>query len=104
MRKRKRTASFELALDVTDDGFIRPPHDAQRNWLLNRFLREASDDLHALDWVARRFVAGAHDDRPADLRNADLSDNEIMEAWQLPLIEALAALVAGRGGSVAEGR
>jgi len=102
MRKLKRTAAFELSLDIRDDQFIRPPNDAQRNWLLNRFIREAGDDLQALDATARRFVPGARRDRPADMREAALSDDEIMEDWQLPLMEAMAAIAARAGGDVLE--
>jgi guanidinoacetate N-methyltransferase len=102
MRKVKRTRSFELTVDVQDDQFIRPPHDAQRNWLLNRFLREAGDDLQALDTIARRFVPGAPRDLPADMRTADLSDDDIMEDWQLPLMDAMAAIAARAGGDVLE--
>ena len=102
MRKLKRTQAYELSLEVRDDAFIRPPHDAQRNWLLNRFLREAGEDLQALDAAARRFVSGGHHDRPADMRSAELSDEEIMEDWQLPLMEAMAAIAARSGGDVLE--
>ena len=102
MRKLKRTQAYELSLEVRDDAFIRPPHDAQRNWLLNRFLREAGEDLQALDAAARRFVPGARRDRPADMRNAELSDEEIMEDWQLPLMEAMATIAARSGGDVLE--
>ena len=102
MRKLKRTQAYELSLEVRDDAFIRPPHDAQRNWLLNRFLREAGEDLQALDAAARRFVPGGRRDRPADMRNAELSDEEIMEDWQLPLMEAMATIAARSGGDVLE--
>jgi guanidinoacetate N-methyltransferase len=102
MRKLKRTAAYELSLDVRDDHFIRPPHEGQRNWLLNRFLREAADDLQALDAAARRFVAGAQRQLPRNMRDAELSDDDIMEDWQLPLMEAMAAIAARAGGDVLE--
>lgn len=101
-RKLKRTTAFELTLDIRDDGFIRPPHEAQRNWLLNRFMREAGEDLQALDAIARRFVPGARRDLPDDMRNADLSDEQIMEEWQVPLMEAMAAIAARSHGDVLE--
>ncbi len=101
-RKRKRTRAFELQLDVHDDAFIAPPTDAQRHWLLNRFMREAGDDLQALDALARRFVPGAARDLPADMRTAELSDEQIMEDWQLPLMQAMAAIAARSGGDVLE--
>lgn len=102
MRKLKRTHAYELTLEIRDDGFIRPPRDAQRNWLLNRFLREACEDLQTLDTIASRFVAGRLSHLPADRRAAELSDEEIMEDWQLPLMEAMATIAARAGGDVLE--
>jgi guanidinoacetate N-methyltransferase len=102
MRKIKRTAAYELQLDVRDDTFIRPPHEAQRNWLLNRLVREAGEDLVALDAIARRFVPGGGRDLSADLRVAALTDAQIMEDWQLPLMQAMASIAARAGGDVLE--
>src|SRR5690349_15783064 len=102
MRKRKRTASYELSLEVTDDSFIRPPHDAQRNWLLNRFVRAAGADLQSLDAIARRFVPGEGRSLPADMRTAELRDDEIMEDWQLPLMDAMASVAAHPNADVLE--
>jgi guanidinoacetate N-methyltransferase len=102
MRKLRRTPSYELSLELRDPEFVRPPRDAQRNWLLNRFVREASEDLEALDAVARRFAPGGERDLPADMRDAELSDDEIMEDWQLPLMDAMAAIAARAGGDVLE--
>jgi guanidinoacetate N-methyltransferase len=101
-RKLRRHQAYELSLEIRDDAFIRPPHDAQRNWLLNRFLREAGEDLQALDAIARRFVPGGQRELPADMRDAELSDDEIMEDWQLPLMEAMAGVAARTGGDVLE--
>jgi guanidinoacetate N-methyltransferase len=101
-RKIRRTQAYQLLLEISDDGFIRPPEDGQRNWLLNRFVREAGDDLQALDAIARRFVRGGQRALPADMRSADLSDEQIMEDWQLPLMEAMAAIAARSGGDVLE--
>ena len=78
MRKRKHTASYELSLEIGDDSFIRPPHDAQRNWLLNRFIREAGADLQSLDATARRFVSGEQRSLPADMRTAELRDEVLL--------------------------
>lgn len=101
-RKLRRTQAFQLMLEIRDEDFIRPPHDGQRNWLLNRFMREAGDDLQALDGIARRFVRGGPRELPADMRTADLSDEQIMEEWQRPLMEAMAAIAARSGGDVLE--
>ena len=37
-RKIKRFRDFEIELRLKNEDFIRPPVDAQRNWLLNRAL------------------------------------------------------------------
>lgn len=101
-RKLKRTRDFEITLDMKSDDFLRPPKDGQRHWLLNRVLREVGDDLRALDRVASRFVPGAERGNDPDKRTADLSDVQIMEDWQLPLMHAMAAIAARDGGDVLE--
>lgn len=101
-RKIKRTRAFDLALDIKDDTFIRPPSDGQRHWLLNRALREAALDLEALDGLAARFVPGGARQLPTDLRQAQLDDQQIMEDWQLPLMQAMARIVGRTGGDVLE--
>jgi guanidinoacetate N-methyltransferase len=101
-RKIKRARAFDLSLDIKDEAFLRPPHESQRNWLLNRFLREAADDLEALDALARRFVPGAPRALPEDMRSAVLTDEQIMEDWQRPLMEVMAGIAARSGGDVLE--
>jgi len=98
MRKVRRTANFDLVLDVGNEQFVRPPRDAQRHWLLNRVVREAADDLQALDAIARRFVPGLTEsitDRTSvDRTEAELAEVDIMEDWQIPLMEVMSGLVA----------
>lgn len=101
-RKLKRTSAFELRLEVRDEGFVRPPVDAQRHALLNQFMKEAALDLEALDALADRFVAGGERHRPVDMRDRALSDDQIMEDWQLPLMRAMADIVGAHGGDVLE--
>ena len=101
-RKVSRTSAFEIVLDVHDDKFVAPPRDAQRNWLLNRVVREARDELLALDDIARRFVPGRTRDFPTDMRHAVLSDEQIMENWQVPLMESMAAIASRSHGDVLE--
>ncbi|NNF04943.1 MAG: class I SAM-dependent methyltransferase, partial [Rhodothermales bacterium] len=101
-RKLKRHPSFELAIRVTDDEFIRPPREAQRNWLLNRALGELVLDLEHLDRQARRFVAGSEEMIVSDRTQAVLSDDEIMEDWQIPVMEAMADVVTESHGDVLE--
>ena len=33
-RKIRRTRDYEITLQIKNDDFIKPPRDAQRNWLL----------------------------------------------------------------------
>ncbi|MEJ2540032.1 MAG: class I SAM-dependent methyltransferase [Gemmatimonadota bacterium] len=101
-RKLRRTSAFDLELVLKDDGFIAPPRARQRNWLLNRFIREAVADLEAADELARRFVPGAEDASVNDKREAELSEQEIMEDWQLPLMGAMAEVAGLEGGDVLE--
>lgn len=102
MKKLRRTRSYQLSLELADDGFVRPPHESQRHWLLNRFMREADADLQALHERAARFAPGGDRAFPDDMRTADLADQEIMEDWQLPLMQAMAGIVGRRGGHVLE--
>jgi guanidinoacetate N-methyltransferase len=101
-RRLRRHQDFEITLQITRDDFIRPPREAQRNWLLNRALNEFVDDLQHLDEVAQRFVAGREQARLADRTQAVLRDEEIMEDWQIPVMQAMAEIVAETHGDVLE--
>ncbi len=101
MRKVKRHKNFELSLQLTD-GFIRPPRDAQRNWLMNRLLKELSDDLEALDASAKTFVKGAEPADMSDRSQAALEDTEIMEDWQIDVMRAMATEACATPGDILE--
>ena len=101
-RRLKRLREFEISLDIKDDGFIRPPRDSQRNWLLNKALTEHVENLRALDALAARFAPGSDPVPLADRSQAALSDEEIMEDWQIPLMRELAIAVTGSHGHVLE--
>jgi guanidinoacetate N-methyltransferase len=102
MRRLKRLAQLELELRILDDAFIRPPRESQRNWLVNRALNEFVDELHHLDVAARRMVAGRDHAPLADRAQAPLRDDEIMEDWQIPVMQRMAGMVAEAGGDVLE--
>jgi guanidinoacetate N-methyltransferase len=88
-----------------DDDFVSPPRASQRNWLLSRALEEAAEDLEHLDRISRTFVRGRDHNLSTDLRDisqTELTDDEIMEAWQEPLMRAMAEHVAGSHGDVLE--
>ena len=101
-RRLKRTNDFEISLSINNDTFIRPPNDTQRNWLINAAMREFSERLEALNDLAARFVPGAPRRSVVDRTQAVLADDEIMEDWQVPLMQAMADVVTENHGDVLE--
>ncbi|RZK13106.1 MAG: class I SAM-dependent methyltransferase [Flavobacterium sp.] len=101
-KKIKRTENIEIVLEIKNDDFIRPPRDAQRNALLNNALNEFSDNLQALDKIAGRFVSGKPEISLEDRTQKILSDEEIMEEWQIPLMQAMAEVVTESHGNILE--
>jgi guanidinoacetate N-methyltransferase len=102
MRRLRRHDGFEVEVRIEDDGFIRPPRDSQRSWVVNRALAEFADDLRHLDRVAARFVAGREHDGLPDRATVALRDDEIMEDWQIPVMAAMAGIAAAAHGDVLE--
>jgi guanidinoacetate N-methyltransferase len=101
-RKLKRSLEFDVDLQIKDDNFIRPPRESQRNWLLNRAVAEFAGDLRALHDVAGRFVPGVEKQIIDDRTQTELSDSDIMEDWQIPLMQRMAAVVTETAGDVLE--
>ncbi len=101
-RKIKRGQNFDIALQIKDENFIRPPREAQRNWLLNRAVAEFNDDLNALDEIAKRFVTGSETVDHRDHGVEQLEEQEIMEDWQIPVMQAMASIVTEAHGDVLE--
>ena len=101
-RKIRRTENFEIVLEIKTEDFIRPPRDAQRNALLNNALNEFTDNLQALDKLAVRFVTGKPQIALEDRTQKILSDEEIMEEWQIPLMQAMAEVVTESHGNILE--
>ncbi len=102
MRRLKRTAQFEVSLMLKDDQFICPPKAAQRNAIVNRALSEFADDLQALDKQASRFVPGQTIVEISDRTQSELTDEEIMEDWQIPLMQKMVEAVTETGGDILE--
>ncbi|MBT8401505.1 MAG: class I SAM-dependent methyltransferase [Rhodothermia bacterium] len=102
MRRIKRNDDFEITLEITNDAFIRPPRDYQRNWVLNRLLKEVSDDLLNLHEQSQQFVPGAEATEFADRAQSELSADEIMEDWQIPIMEAMVDIVTQNRGDILE--
>ncbi|MFT3803349.1 MAG: amino acid adenylation domain-containing protein [Burkholderiaceae bacterium] len=108
----RNTPDFDVYLDIRTPAFLDTPRPEQRNWLLRRTLDETVDDLQSLQDLARRCIAGG--ERPAmagdwPQREARYSADElliagqqVMQAWEAPLMEALADAVAKAGADVVE--
>lgn len=101
-RRLHRTNEFQVTLEIKEDSFLRPPRDAQRNWMLNRSIREFADELVHLDAKAPYFVSGNDGLSMADRTLGELGDNEIMEDWQIPVMQAMAEAVTEPGGDILE--
>jgi guanidinoacetate N-methyltransferase len=101
-RKLKKNSQLELTLEIRDDTFIRPPREAQRNALLNSAVQEFIADLQALDTIASRFVSGSTGGSLDDRTQASLTDQQIMEDWQLPVMRAMVDAVADPGCDLLE--
>ncbi|MFK7730270.1 MAG: class I SAM-dependent methyltransferase [Pseudomonadales bacterium] len=103
MRRLKRHANYELQLQIKADDFIAPPRSAQRNWLINRAISELAWDLEAIHELAARFVPGvetllSHENDSDALPQPE----DIMELWQLPIMQRMADCVSASHGHVLE--
>lgn len=103
MRKIKRSREFEVVVTIHDEDFIRPPKDSQRNAVINRAVKEFVADLTMLNDQTKNFVPGATVNSVAtDRQQKIMGDQEIMEDWQIPLMEGMAKAIAGKGGDILE--
>ena len=103
MTKRvKRTRHYELQLTIHNEQFIRPPRDNQRNWLLNRLMRETSEELNHLNRVTPHFLAGNDTSVELDRAQHKLDAQDIMEDWQIPVMKAMAESVAHADAEILE--
>ncbi|WP_418603969.1 hypothetical protein [Hwangdonia sp.] len=103
MKKIKRSKEFEIILTINDDNFIRPPNNIQRNAVLNRALKEFVGDLKILDTQTKHFVPGSlSQPLSADREQKIMEAQEIMEDWQIPLMQEMAKAIAEGGGDILE--
>ncbi len=102
-RKLRRSRDYEIVLEIKNDDFVKPPRDAQRHWLLNKTMAEFAFDLEAIHEQAANFVSGSISEvKIEDRTNTELSDDDIMEDWQIPLMRAMAEEVTHNHGDVLE--
>ncbi|MEO0901050.1 MAG: class I SAM-dependent methyltransferase [Bacteroidota bacterium] len=103
MKKIKRSNDFELNLILKQENFIAPPRQAQRNAVVNRAIKEFVADLNALDEQTKRFVPGkTFEYLSYDREQKILGDDEIMEDWLIPVMQAMANVICDKGGDILE--
>ena len=105
MRRVRRSEGYEVQLTIKEDSFINPPRAIQRSAVINRALKEFSADIEAIDEQTKHFVAGnvAVEIREInDRTHTKLSDQEIMEDWQIPLMQGMADVICETRGDILE--
>ena len=105
MRRIRRTNEFEINLNITEKNFITPPRDIQRSAIINRALKEFAADIEALNEQANHFVSGKIDAEVREINDRThikLSEEEIMEDWQIPLMQKMSDVVCDTKGDILE--
>lgn len=98
-----QTAEVSINVDFHQDNFIATPRNRQRKWLINQQLAESLSDLQHLDRVAPQMIAGSDEPHvPRDLSEDRMTDQEIMEDWQTPLMKSMADYGCCTHGDVLE--
>ena len=105
--------NFELILNV-DEYFCNPPKDNQRNWILDRTLKEAADNLVALNHLCKKFVEGSvRPEIESEAWSSDkalykdgeeliINDQQVMQSWEAPYMREMAQIVSQTKGDVLE--
>ncbi|GEM_PF-1423951 len=94
---------FEISLEIKSEEFIIPPQTFQRNWILSQAVDELADDLMHLNKLSRQFVSGAEILEQNNSDSKAVSENQqIMEDWQIPLMQAMASIVTETHGDILE--
>ena len=102
MKRVQRNESLEVTLQINSQDFINPPKEFQRNSLVNKTLKEFIDNLNALDKEAKHFVEGETELSLSDRTQKVLSDHEIMEDWQIPLMQEMVNVITEKKGDILE--
>ena len=103
MKKIKRSNYYDISVTLTDDGFIAPPREAQRNAVMNRAMKEFVADLNALHEQTKKFVPGSSVKHGVvDRQQKVMEEDEIMEDYLIPVMEVMARLISEKGGDILE--
>jgi len=101
-RRIKRNAHYEITLEITDPEFLPTPRESQKNWIMNRLLKETDDELQFLDSISENLISGSDETINFDREQANLPEQDIMEDWQIPVMERMADIAAKSGGDILE--
>lgn len=105
MRRVRRSEGYEVQLTIKEDSFINPPRAIQRSAVINRALKEFAADIEAIDEQAKHFVPGSVSTEIREINDrthTKLSDQEIMEDWQIPLMQGMADVICATRGDILE--
>lgn len=99
---RIETADFSVELKLKHENAVAMPRIEQRNWLLNMAVRELAEEVDDLSRRGPEMIKTGGMATMTDRATAALRPEEIMENWQIPLMEAMADSVCARGGDILE--
>ncbi|MCG8589832.1 MAG: hypothetical protein MJE66_11125 [Proteobacteria bacterium] len=112
MTLKREFPNFDVVLDIKDPDFAEAPSDFQRRWMLSRAVSEFGDDVEHLGGQIARFVPGEErsaiehswQSSPAQLDETELliENQQVMQAWEKPLMRSLAQAAAQGHGDVLE--
>lgn len=108
----RRYKDFTLNLELNRSTFVQTPRAEQRLWFVDRAVTELVDQLQHLDTLAPRLVAGTSRGSIAGawgsaqaINNEEellIEGQEVMQAWERPLMQRIADRVAASHGDVLE--
>lgn len=99
---RVNTKDYEISLNLSHENAVAMPRVEQRNWMLNTAVQELSEEVDDLARRAPEMITGGGMAMMSNRGSADLRPQEIMENWQIPLMEAMAESVCANGGDILE--
>ena len=93
---------YSISVQLQNDTFIGSPRPEQRQWLVSERTRELGLELEHLHQMAPQMgeANGSLEIGGRDV--ADLTPENLMEDWQIPLMRAMARIAAVKGGDVLE--
>jgi guanidinoacetate N-methyltransferase len=102
MKRIQRNESLEVTLQINNEDFIKPPREFQRNILVTTALKEFVQNLNALDEKAKDFIESEIQFDLTDRTHTDIEEQDIMEDWQIPLMQEMVNVVTETKGDILE--